>query len=368
MLTQGALRGLEKKLADSADWGTNKDARESARTSIQSVEAGLGRIKKNDPKWNTSDMEKTLKAAKERLKKADDQVQKQEGDAEGWRKAYREYVDIENKLDGTLKFLDQMQSKPNDVQIDSEQGYRGSVADIAAVEQLDNACKAKGFGKLKQHPEYKTVVAAELGCRLAASWKQLGTKYVEIQVKGGAKREADRLDKAVEKVKRGEPISAQNHGQLLDPKGYIESLKKQYEEPAKAFGAPVDAAWLDAINGVATKYPAALAEAAKTSRWDSTAKIQDGAATALFAAAHGKGGEMPAGKVLKVAAFADWSVDKDAFGTPVSRERDVQVLVQVSGESYCRVYGAVVKASYKGGWSAPFTMGGGATIRISACK
>jgi hypothetical protein len=368
MLTGGSMRSLEKKLADKADWGTDRDAREGARTAIQSVEAGIKRIKSADPKWDLSDWEKTLKAGKDRLKAADDQLAKQEGDAAAWQSAYREYINAEHKLEGILKLMDKVQSKPSEVELDSEQIYGRTAAEIATVDALDKACKAKGFGKLKLHPEYKSYLPAEVGCRLAASWKDLGKKYVEIQAKGAAKREAEKLEKAMKGVEQGDSISAANHKWLLDPKGAIAYFKERYDAPAKAFDATVDPSWLDAFNTVAAKYPAALAEAAKTSKWDAAAKIQDGATTSLYSKAHAAGGEMPEGKVLKVAALADWSVEKDAFNTPVSRERDVKVMVQVKGESYCRVYGSVVKASYKGGWSAPFTMGGGANILISACK
>ncbi len=368
LLTQGQVGSLEKKLADKADWASDAKARESARTSLQSVTAGMKRIRAADPKWDLSAWDALVKSAEARLKKADEAVAAAGAEDAKATEAFSKYRSEQSKVEDTLKLLGQVQGKPAEVPIVSEQIFQKTVPAIASVAGLVKVCKDTGVAKLPTPTGYKGTNAAE-GCKLAGSWKELGKTYVLLQAKGGAKAEAERLTKVIERMKKGESIDASRHQDLLDPKKSVERTKKVYVEGAKTFEAAVDDATFEPIVAAAKPYAEALVEAGKVSRWDKAAKLPDAAVAAAIAGDHTKGGGMEVGKLVKHGSFTDWFVEKDVFGVPVRRSRDFKALVQITGETYCRLYGRPFEASFKNGaWSKPYSTGGQATFRISSCK
>jgi hypothetical protein len=370
-LTKGAVSYLQKKMADTTDWGTDAGKLESAKDALTSVTGGIQRIKKADPKWDVSDWEKLVKEAQARIQKADAaQSAKAAADTEN-EHAYRDYVaKLSGARDG-MDLLADLEKKPEGVKIFSKDQIFGNMAkEIAKVSELDQGCRDKHWGSLTKIPSFyvKELPATE-GCKRAAKWKELGKKFVELQAKGGAKNEATRIGNVIAKVKKGEPIEAADHKRFLGVDDYIKRFKEDYDKGGKAFDVTTDAAWFDAVKTAAGAYPAALTEAGKTSRWDKKATQVDAGTTQAVSKQHAKGGMMDEGKVVKAAAFDGWAVEKDLWNVPTSKSRSVDVLVQAKGETVCRLYHREASASFHGGAWSPVGVGGGESqFVISACK
>jgi hypothetical protein len=269
-----------------------------------------------------------------------------------------------------MALLADLEKKPNDVKIYSKDQIFGNMAkNLAAVEALDKDCQAKHFDKLTViPPSYVKEIHADVGCKRAARWKELGKKFVELQARGGAKREAGRVADVLASVKKGETIEAADHERFLGIDAYLGRFKADYDKGGAAFGVTTDLAWFDAVKTAASAYPATLVEAAKTSRWDKSATFLDQGTSSSAAKQHQKGGMMPEGQVIKIASYQDWSVEKDVWGQPVSRSRGVVELVKIKGEDYCRQYDRTSGASFQGGWQTSGVGGGESKFRISACK
>jgi len=289
-------------------------------------------------------------------------------------KLYEAYHRQVWKFTDTLKFMKEIETTPAEVKVSLGSdgpgtAYKEVVAELAGVAEFAEFCAQNGgFASLTtKNPDNPWELPAE-GCATAARWQELGTAYVRIQVEGGIAYLVERGRKVVTEAAQGEAITAEWHSRMLDRAAFIAYVTEQYQAPATLVHATIDPSWFKAFDALAADYQAALVEAAKTNRWDATAKIDDKATTAYFKAFHSGKGDGPEAKVMKVAAYDDWSVTKE-LGVPVERDRRVQVMVQVKGESYCRIYGVVVKASYASGrWNPPYTIGGGANIQISSCK
>lgn len=370
VLTQGAMTSLEKKLADKTDWATDQSARESAKTAIEGVEGGIGRIKKKDPKWDLSAWEKTVKEARARLKVAQDAVDKKESVDKKNYDTYQAYTWTLSKVETGIELLQKVNTKPADLKIESEQIFGNMVKAIAGVEALDKECKEKKYATVPVPGFYKNIKPAAVeGCKLAAGWKEGGKKYVEVEAKGGAKNESARLTKVIENMKAGKSIEANDHGRLLDPSKAVEAIKGIYDKGGKTFDFTTEASTYDPIKTVAESYPKALEEAGKTSRWDKAAKLQDAGITAAVASDHKKGGPLPEGQVIRVASVNDWFVEKDVWGVPVKRTRSADALVKIKGEGYCRLYARSFESFFKNGvWSKPSWIMAGSTFKISSCQ
>jgi hypothetical protein len=369
-LTGGSVIGLEKKMKDTTDWSTDSGKLDSAKTAIEGVESGLKRIKSKDPKWDTSAWDKLVKDARARLKKAQDIVDTKAAADKANEDAYKEYVWKLSPLREGFDLLVKLDKKPGDVEIYSKNQVVGNFAkSIAGVEALDKACKEKHYEKLTIPGFYKNEPPAADACKVAAKWKELGKKYIELQVKGGVPKHVKYLEGQIAAMKKGDNISAADHKGLLDPAKHIDFYRKEYDDAAKTLGTTTDTAWYEPIKTIAATYPAALQEAEKTSRFDTKAKIPDQAAAAYVAKQHAKGGSMDEGQVIKVNAAFDWDVKRDVFKTPISRSRDVHVMVKIKGETYCRVYFRGEFSPFQNGaFAAPNVSGGESQFRISACK
>jgi hypothetical protein len=371
VMTRGAVGFLEKKMADPTDVGADPAKLDSLKSALISVQGGLKRIKSADPKWDLSAWEKIAKDAEARLSKG-----QQAADSKGAadlanEHAYRDYVWKLSSVQDGMALLADLEKKPNDVKIYSKDQIFGNMAkNLAAVEALDKDCKARHFDKLTViPPSYVKELPAGEGCKRAAKWKDLGKKFVELQARGGAKKEVSRIEGVIAGVKKGSSIESADHARFLGIDDYLGNFKKDYDKGGQAFGVTTDLAWLDVIKAAAGAYPAALAEAQKTSRWDKSATYVDQGTSSSVAKQHQKGGMMSEGQVIKAAASYDWSVEKDVWNVPVSRSRGVLVLVKIKGEDWCRLYDRTSGASFnQGSWSAAGVGGGESTFRISACK
>jgi hypothetical protein len=368
LLTQGQVSALEKKLADKTDWGTDGKARDSARSAVQGVSAGISRIRAADPKWDVSAWEALVKKASARLKSADETAAKTEGKAADGATVYYQFKSEASKLTDTLKLLDAIKNKPSELPIESEQIIAKTMPAIAAVASLDAFCKKSNIAALPVPVGESQVKAAEK-CKLAASWKELGKSHLGLQVAGGVKREADRLGAVIAKAKKGESVDVSRHLDLLDPKRSIERTKAPYVEGAKTFELTLTDARFEPITAAAKPYAEALVEAGKASRWDSAAKLADASIAAAVAADYAKGSDLGEGKLVRQGSVADWYVEKDGLGRPVKRSRDALVLVQMKGEAYCRLSSRSFESTFaNGAWSKPYSRGGLASFRVSACK
>jgi hypothetical protein len=207
------------------------------------------------------------------------------------------------------------------------------------------------------------------GCKRAAKWKALGKKFVELQARGGAKREASRIESVLANVKKGETIEAADHERFLHVDDYLGRFKADYDKGGQAFDVVTDTSWYEPVKTATAAYPAALAQAQNTSRWDKQATIVEQGTTAAVTKQHQKGGPMDAGQVLKAGTWSDWFVEKDVWRTPVSRRRDIVVLVKINGEAWCRIYARTAGSTFRqGAWAPTGVSGGESKFRISACK
>jgi len=369
-LTGGSVSALDKKLKDTTDWATDKSKLESAKTAIEGVESGLKRIKSKDPKWDTSAWDKLVKDARTRLGKAESTVATQEAADKKNEDAYKDYTWKLSAVREGFDLLEQLDKKPSDVKIFSKNQIVGNFAKaIAGVATLDAACKANHYEKLTIPSFYAKEKPATAACKIAAKWKELGKTYIELEVRGGVKEEVKYLEGVIAKMKKGENIEANDHKGLLGPDKRIGFYRKDYDDAAKLLGTTTDTAWYEPIKTAAAAYPAALTEGSKTSHFDSQAKIVDQLSAAAVAKQHTKGGVMDEGAVVKVNASFDWSVKNDFFKTPVSRQRDVNVMVKIKGETYCRVYFRSAFSPFKNGaWQSVSVSGGESQFKISACK
>lgn len=369
-LTGGQVISLEKKMKDTTDWATDPAKRDSGKTAIEGVESGLKRIKKKDPKWDVSTWESLVKTARARLKKAEDVASAKDAADKANEDSYREYVGKLSTVREGFDLLVKLDKNPGSVDIYSKNQIVGNMAKaIASVDALAKACNQKAYDKLTIPSFYKKDPPAADACKLAERWKTLGQTYMDLQVKGGVPKEVKRLQGVVGAATKGEYVEASDHNGLLDPEKHIERYRKDYDAAAKLLGATVAASAFEGINGVAKSYADALTEAQKVSRFDPKSKIVDPAAAAAVAKQYKKGGSMGEGQVIKVAAAYDWSVKTNILDRPVSRERDVHVLVKVKGESFCRVYFRDAFQAYQlGAWKPMVVSGGESKFRISACK
>jgi len=366
----GAKSHLEKKLADKADWGTDPSARESGKTAIDSLKGAITRVKKKDPKWDLSDWEKLLKQGEDRLAKALATADKAASADKDNHERYKAYVWGKSEVADALTLIGKVQSKPNEVEISSDQWFEKNIAAIVKIEKLDKTCKDKKSATAKAPPEYsKETPNAADGCKLAASYKALGKKYFELQAKGQAKADAARLTTITASVKKGEAVEFNDYRNLADTTAHIARRATNFDKWGKPVEAKTDSKWFDATSKLGTDFTAVLKTASETSRWDATANKVDPGTTALFAANHKAGGDSSEADVIKVAAKLDWSVDKDMFNVPTTRNRTVDVMVKEKGASHCIIYTRSVSAMFKGGaWSKPFSMGALGKLRVSACK
>lgn len=370
-LTKGAVSYLEKKMADTTDLGTDAGKLDSAKSALTSVQGGLKRIKAADPKWDVSAWEKIAKDAEARVKKGE-QAASAKGAADSENEhAYSAYVAKLSSVRDGMELLEAIEKKPNDVKIYGKDQIFGNMAkNLAEVSALDKECKDKRYDKLTVIPSFyvKELPAAE-GCKRAAKWKELGKKFVEIQARGGAKREASRIEGVLAEVKKGEKIEAADHERFLHVDDYLGRFKTDYDKGGQAFDAVTDLSWFAPVKAATAAYPAALAEAQKTSRWDKQATIVEQGTTAAATKQHQKGGMMDPGQVIKAATWSDWFVEKDVWKTPVSRSRDVVVLVKITGEEWCRLYARTAGSTFNhGAWAPTSVYGGESKFRISACK
>lgn len=370
-LTKGAVSYLEKKMADPTDLGTDANKLDSAKSALKSVQGGLKRIKAADPKWDVSAWEKIAKDAEARVQKGE-QAAAAKGAADSANEhAYSAYAGKLRSVSDGMELLDSVEKKPNEVKIYSKDQIFGNMAKaIAAVGALDKECKDKHYDKLTVIPSFyvKELPAVE-GCKRAAKWKELGKKFVEIQARGGAKREASRIEGVLAEVKKGEKIEAADHDRFLHVDDYITRFKADYDKGGQAFDAATDNSWFEPVKTATAAYPAALAEAQKTSRWDKQATISEQGTTASVTKQHQKGGMMDPGQVIKAATWSEWFVDKDVWNQPVSRSRDVVVLVKITGEAWCRIYARTAGSTFNhGAWAPTEVYGGESKFRISACK
>lgn len=370
-LTQGSVSYLEKKMADATDLATDKSKLSGFKTALDSVKGGLKRIKAADPKWDVTAWEKIVQQADARLQKAEQTVAAKDSADKANESTYRDYVWKLSSVQDGMGLLAQLETKPEEMKIYSKNQIFGNMAKfIAAVEALDKGCKEKGWDKLTViPPSYVKDLPAAQGCKRAAKWKELGKKFVELQAKGGTKEEVARLQGVIEKAKTGEPISAADHERLNHPAEYITTFKADYDKGGEAFGLVTETSWYEPLKTTAATYPAALAEAAKTSRWDKKATYADQGTSLAITKQHQKGGIMNEGQLVKAASFTEWFVDKNILGTPVSRSRSVEVLVKIKDETYCRLYSRTAGSSFQSGaWQPTGVSGGESSFRISACK
>lgn len=368
-LTNGQVLALQKRMKDTTDWAKDEDKREGGKVSIQGVESGIARIKKADPKWDVSAWEKLVAQARARLKKAEDAVAAQEAAAEANEKSYREYIALLSKVREGYDLLVELEKNPGKMKIYSANQVVENLAKaIAKVGSLDAACKERQYGKLSVPGSYKLDPAAAVACKLAAKRGALGQKYLDHQLQGGVKREAEYLQGVIDDVRQGKKVEANDHNGLMDASKRIASFRKPYDSAAEMLGAKLNEKAFAPIEKVVAGYAAAVEEAAKTSRFDPKAKIADAGATTAVTKQHKKGGLLPEGRVIKVRAAYGWSTKKNLVGRPISREHDVNVLVQIKGESFCRLYFRNAYQAYKGYWRPVVVGGGESTFRISACK
>lgn len=371
VLTKGSVSYLEKKMADATDLATDKSKLDSFKTALGSVQGGLKRIKAADPKWDLSEWEKIVKTAEARLQKAEKAVAAKDAADLDNEHTYRDYVWKLSSVKDGMELLAALESKPGDVKIYSKDQIFGNMAkNIAGVEALAQGCKDKKWDKLTVIPSFyvKELPAAD-GCKRAAKWKDLGKKFVELQAKGGISNEVTRLQGVIDRVKKGESVEAADHERLLHIDDHITRFKVDYDKGGQAFGLVTDTTWYAPLKTVAATYPAALAEAAKTSRWDAQAKFADQGTSSAIIKQHQKGGMMAEGQLIKAAAWDQWDVEKDVWNVPVSRSRGVDVLVKIKDETYCRFYSRTASAGFRQGAWQPTVVGGGESkFRISACK
>ncbi len=366
----GAKSHLEKKLADKADWGTDASARESGKTAIEGLKGYVTRIKKKDPKWDVSDWEKLVKQGEDRLAKADAVVAKGAASDKDNHDRYQAYVWGKSKVADALTLIGKVQSKPNDVEISSDQWFEKNVAAIAKIAELDKTCKDKKSAAAKAPPEYsKETPNAADGCKLASNWKSLGVKYFELQGRGQAKADAARLTTITASIKKGEAVEFNDYRNLTDTAAHIARKTTSFDKWGTPVGAKADAKWFDATTKLGAEFPAVLKTAGETSRWDASANKVDPGTTALVAGNHKAGGDSSEGDVIKVAAKLDWLVEKDHWNVPTTRNRTVDVMVKEKGASHCLIYTRSVSSTFKSGaWSKPFTMGALGKLKVSACK
>jgi hypothetical protein len=370
-LTKGAVSYLEKKMADPTDLGTDAGKLDTAKSALKSVQGGLKRIKAADPKWDVSAWEKIAKDAEVRVQKGEQAVSAKGAADSANEHAYSAYAGKLHSVSDGMELLDTLEKKPNEVKIYSKDQIFGNMAkSIAAVGDLDKECKDKHYDKLTVIPSFyvKEIPAVE-GCKRAAKWKELGKKFVEIQARGGAKREATRIEGVLADVKKGEKIEAADHERFFHIDDYLTRFKADYDKGGQAFDVVTDVAWYEPIKTATAAYPAALAEAQKTFRWDKQATIVEQGTTATVTKQHQKGGMMDPGQVIKTGSWSEWFVDKDVWNQPVSRSRDVVVLVKITGEAWCRIYARTAGSTFNhGAWAPSEVSGGESKFRISACK
>ncbi len=369
ILAQGQISGLEKKLANPADWVTDRTARENARTSIQSVDNAVARIKKADPSWDVRAWQKLLATAQARLAAADKALAGAADEVERAEKAYYQFRSATSNVMGGLELVSQTANDPSSVKAVSAQLFAKLAPEIVALDQLAAVCRETGVATLKTPPSYVGMKPTPAdACKLAADRVELGKHYAQLQLAAGVAYQVGLLQKAIENVRNGERIDANRHATLVDPKQNVDHIHHDYDVGLAVLGATLDPKDLDVFAKTAAEYPAALADAVRTLRWDKAAKLSDAGIAAAVKKDHAKGGFVE-GVVIKVGSFADWSVEKNDFGVPIKRQRDAMVLVQVKGESYCRLYSRAFEATYNGGsFGKPFSRGGEAAFTISGCK
>jgi hypothetical protein len=268
-LTGGQASALDQKLKDTTDWASDEGKRESAKWAIEGVESGIQRIKSKDPKWDVSAWEKLVKTARARLAKAESGVAAKDAADKANEDGYRDYnAKITAVRDG-FDLLATLDTKPASVEIFSKNQVVGNMAKaIAGVASLDEACKANHYEKLSAPPSYSYLPPAAQACKVAAKWKTLGKKFMDLQVKGGVPKEIAYLEGVIAAAKRGDAIEGNDHNGLMNPDKRIESFRKDYDDAAKLLGVTVDATAFEPIRTVAGGYAAAVKEATKTSRFD----------------------------------------------------------------------------------------------------
>ncbi|HEY5921129.1 MAG TPA: hypothetical protein VIV11_05630 [Kofleriaceae bacterium] len=371
MSTKGEVTLLERELKK--DLAADEKARRWVGNHVKNITAGIARIRKADPSWDVRAWEQLLQQAQAALAKAESAAAGATVAANQVEDVFRRYRDVATKEHTrfALELLTKVAADPTKIQMHSEQILGSFATNIAGLADLDKLCRETGIATMrnaKQYP-YANPPPAD-ACKLAAQRRELGERYVEHQARSWASHLASSVEKAIEAVAQGESIEIARHDELRAPAQLVETNRATFDKAVAPLGVTADPAAFEPIIEAAKGYAAAIGAATKTSRWQKDWKRTDAAITALVKQEHAKGGTLDEGKVVKIGSPSEWSVKRNEFDRIVSREFSrMYVLVQIKGESHCRLYMREFSAGHDGKkFGKPGSTRGLYTFQFSSCK
>lgn len=242
----------------------------------------------------------------------------------------------------------------------SQSTFSERITAIAALEKFDALCK-----------DPSVTPKPAVRCKLVADRVAIAMKFAEHHAGVYAAQYAKTASELIASVKGGDMVRTEDHNYLLHPETRVANYQSQWSSMLAPLAVKLDdKVWQPYVDAAAA-YPAALAEAAKVSRWEKDWKNTDAIITAHVKKDHSKGGALDPGKVAKIgSAKQEWSILRNEFGTITGRDwYNMFVLVQVTGEDYCRLYQRGFTSQYDGSkYLLPNGADGYARFQISSCN
>jgi hypothetical protein len=369
--TKGEVSLLERELKK--DLARDASARRWVGNHVKNITAGIARIRKADPSWDVRAWEQLLQRAQAALATAESAAAGNAAAENQVEDVFRRYRDVATKEDAryALELLAKVVADPSKIAMHTEQALGSYATNIAALAELDKLCRETGITTMrnaKQYP-YTNPPPAD-ACKLAAERLEVGKRYVEHQARAWASHLASGVQASIDAVAKGENIDTARHEQLREPSKLVEHKRASFDKAAAPLGVSADPAAFEPVIDAAKGYAAAISEAAKTSRWQKDWKRTDAAITALVKKEHGKGGTLEEGKVVKIGSPLDWSINRNEFRIITGREYSrMHVLVQIKGESHCRLYTREFAADHDGRkFGKPSSTRGLYTFQFASCK
>ena len=256
-----------------------------------------------------------------------------------------------------MRFLEQL-ARGNDYYSGNTKKAMAAFEKIAA---FDRACKQHNFARYSNGGGYRDPAEE---CKAAAGYKAAASAHfgplAAKQLASTLRTDEQRIDGL---VKKGwtDPTT---HADFSDPAAYLAKLREPYAAAIRTYGLVLDAEVLGKLEANAKRYPAALAAAAKVSRFPAGLRSD----AQITAAATDRMADI--GKVLAAGFDDDWTVSKNDLGVPEYKWNNGHLKVQATGEAHCRIYKANLQMTHegRGRYAKPHLKSVADDYQVSRCK
>lgn len=263
---------------------------------------------------------------------------------------------FERKHGFRLSRLIEMDAGERDFAVD----LKGMTAEVKNLHKIDKIVKDCEVQFAKNPPR---------SCQLARNYEDVYRAYLPLWIEHQLERAATQSAGTITSLeKRG--VSYEVHiGQFQKGDKWIDEIGAEYKAVFGPFDLDIPQTAFAPFETQITQFNAALENAAKVSRWPESYSYEDGGIRKAVISTF-KPAQLKVKRVGLV--LPQWTIKKTPRGIPLYRFRNVSVMVQKRGESFCRVYaGMTANAQFTGGgrYAKPtISYTGGEQFAVSSCK